>query len=261
MPILDGPPSTYSRSDYVDDVFMHADGMLRVTSGANITYSFIWHEYLADGLPWPFLEIRKRLFDRDGQAHSATSFVSGCKVFGGVNGRTVYSEKAFLDSFEKYDVKPLTSFADFYCDSREMLMFQFHDESGTAQPQFVAHFEKYTGGEMRLVAADIWIFLEVRMTYFDDRISNEHIKLDRPVFFDITLDKWRNVYHARTAEEFKSWYSSNLIEPTFLTPLIFAKSDEAGTPDPKVEHIEEPWSDERSRELINEEIQRLEASD
>lgn len=259
MPIVEGPTCSFEDGEYVTDAFPHDEGMLLITSGAKVSYEFEWHNYLEkpSGIPWPFLEIRKVLVDDLGAAHSCSSFIRGCTVFGSLNGRSVYSEAAFLDRFEDTDVHPLTEFAQVYCDSREMLVFQYYQDSWTEPGRFIAHFEKHTGGHVRLLEADSWIFLELRMAYFDDRISDELVELDGPVFAEITLDLWRNIHHARSAEEFRAWYSTGLVEPTFQAPLTFVRIAATGGPDPKVHLIEEPWTIGRARELIGKEIKRL----
>lgn len=258
MPIVEGAPCAFSDDEYVTDAIPHEEGILWVTSGAKVTYSFEWHDYLEQpmGISWPFLEIRKTLNDDKGGSHVCSSFVPGCEVFGSFNGRSVYSKQAFLDRFDDTEVNPLTELAQVYCDSRDMLLLQYHEHSWIEPGRHVAHFDKHSGGHIRLLRASCWVFLELRMAFFNDRLSGEHIELEQPVFGEIDLDLWRNIYQARTAEEYRAWHSTHLVEPTFLAPLVFMRINVTGEPDPQVRLLTETWTPARARELVGEEILR-----
>lgn len=244
MPIVEGKTCSFSRNGYVTDAILHEEGILWVESGAKVTYTFEWHEYIEQpvGIPWPFPEIRKDLVDNMRGAHSCSSFVHGCEVFSSFNGRAVYSHKTFLERFDDTNVKPLTEVAQVYCDSREMIHFEYHEGSWIEPGRFMAHFDKHSGGYIRLLFAEPWIFMETRTAFFDDRASGELLELEEPTVADTNLDLWRNIYLTHTTEEYRAWHSTGLVKPTFSAPPIFVHSDATGDPDPNVKLLAEPWN-------------------
>lgn len=255
----EGSPSSVLEEEYMTEAFPHEDGILWVTHKVRVEYSFKWHRNNDEPveIPWPMLEITRTLIDRDGMAHRSTSFVAGCDVLREVRSGEAYSERAFFSGPDDTDVVVLTALTDFHCDSRDMLMFLLHEESWTDAPRFVAHFDKYSGGEMRLVMNGRLMFLEVRMAHFDDRVTGDHIELGGPVYFSIDLDRWRNHHHAQDVQQYIDRYESYILEPGPQVPLVFSRGTGGGEPQPTVQLLEEPWTVKRSRELMAEEIRRL----
>lgn len=258
MPIIETLTSTVLHETSITNAFPHEEGILLLRRNQKVAFSYEWHDgFGATQIEqWPFLDVRKTVADSEGESHACSSFVGAEQIVHSINGKHGYSERAFLDRFDDYEFRPLTDFVEFYCDSRECLVFLFHDSPSVSDFVVSSHFDKHSGGSIRLLDACPYFFLELRLGRLDDRIGGIEIEANEPLFFDIDLDQWSNWNHARNPGEFQKWCRmSSLVSAHSPVSTVFAHVKHEGDPQSNVLWLREPWSSVRARELMIDEIQ------
>lgn len=240
-------------------VLPHDEGTLWVPSDSRIQCTFTWHQFFDDPEnergPYPILEIRKAIADRDGVSHESVHYNGAAGLFMSVNGRRIFTSKAFrclTNGLYDGQYYPLTSYEKFHCDSGDLLLFQYHEESWT-ESRVCSHFDKYSGGSIRVVCcrrepeSPPDFYLQSDLCYIDDRITHTLIDPEDPQFLEIDLDLWSSCRDIRSVPE--------LFEPSHGSygpfPAVFFRTGNSASRQPGVQVIPETWSPSNAKKLLS----------